>query len=184
MSSLPRAGDLQCADPRCAVGTMDPDRGDPALPILVAISVPGRPRRSSSHSPSNRIPLMVSEPILPSVTFKSMGRDKRREVLQLAVAGKRHSDPAISAAAYRWSHAKRWNSLANRLPGWLLPGLGVIYILLAVVLGLPWWLGTGGMVVVVIGLLGWINTSGARSLRAVYRDEGLNPALIERDPSA
>jgi predicted anti-sigma-YlaC factor YlaD len=114
---------------------------------------------------------MVSAPILPSVTFKSMGRDNRREVMRLAGAGKRHADPAIAAAVYRWSHAKRWNSLANRLPGWLLPCVGVVYILLVVLTGLPLWLAIGGTVVVVVGLLGWINTSGARSLRAVYVDE-------------
>ena len=97
-----------------------------------------------------------------------MGRDNRREVMRLAGAGKRHADPAIAVVAYRWSHAKRWNSLANRLPGWLLACVGVVYILLAVLTGLPLWLAIGGTVVVIVGLLGWINTSGARSLRAVY----------------
>ena len=123
---------------------------------------------------------MVSAPILPSVTFKSMGRDNRREVMRLAGAGKRHADPAIAAAVYRWSHAKRWHSLANRLPGWLLPCVGVVYIFLVVLTGLPLWLAIGGTVVVVVGLLGWINTSGARSLRAVYVDESAEGwALIE-----
>lgn len=114
---------------------------------------------------------MASPPAGTQVTFKSMGRDNRREVMRLASAGERHPDTAIAAAAYRWSHAKRWNSLANRLPGWLLPSVGVIYILLAILTGLPLWLGIGGVVVVAFGLLGWISTSGARALRAVYVDE-------------
>lgn len=119
---------------------------------------------------------MVSTPAVTPVTFKSMGRDNRREVMRLAKAGEPHANPAMAAAVYRWSHAKRWNSLANRLPGWLLPSVGVVYLLLAILTGLPLWFGIGGIggiVVVVIGLLGWINTSGARSLRAVYVDESL-----------
>lgn len=103
-----------------------------------------------------------------------MGRDNRREVMRLAGAGKRHTDPAIAAAAYSWSHAERWNSVANRLPGWLLPGVGMVYILLVVLTGLPLWLAIGGTVVAVVGLLGWISTSGARSLRAVYVDESVD----------
>ena len=51
-----------------------------------------------------------------------------------------------------------------------MPYVGVVYILLVVLTGLPVWLAIGGTVVVV-GLLGWIHTSGARSLRAVYVDE-------------
>lgn len=114
-----------------------------------------------------------------------MGRDNRREVIRLAGAGKRHADPDIAAATHRWSHAKRWNSLANRLPGWLLPCVGMIYIFLAVLIGLPLWLGIGGMVVVVVGLLGWISTSSARALRAVYFDESADGyAPVEPNPPA
>ncbi|HWU32798.1 MAG TPA: hypothetical protein VN108_07990 [Marmoricola sp.] len=128
---------------------------------------------------------MVSAPKAPIVTFKSMGRDNRREVMRLAGAGKRHANPDIAAAAYSWSHAKRWNSLANRLPGWLLPCVGMIYIFFAVLMGLPLWLGIGGMVVVVVGLLGWISTSSARALRAIYFDESADGyALVEPNPPA
>lgn len=101
-----------------------------------------------------------------------MGRDTRREVIRLANIGERHADTGVVAATYRWSHARRWNSLANRLPGWLLPSVGLAFILGVLLTGLPPVFVAWGIVVVVCGLLGWMSTSLARLLRAVYVDEG------------
>jgi uncharacterized membrane protein YidH (DUF202 family) len=105
------------------------------------------------------------------ITFKSLGREKRGEVLRLASRGERHPDPVVAAAAHRWSHAERWNTFANRLPGWLLPSVGIIVIVLIVIARLPAVLIIGGVLVVVLGSLGWMSTSSARAVRAVYSEQ-------------
>lgn len=106
-----------------------------------------------------------------AITFKSLGREKRSEILRLANRGERHPDPVVAAAAYRWSHAERWNTLVNRLPGWLLPSVGIVFIILIVITGLPAVFIIGGVLVVVLGCLGWISTSSARAVRAVYSEQ-------------
>lgn len=69
----------------------------------------------------------------------------------------------------RWANAPRWNSLSNTLPGWLLPAVGVMFVVLSLVADLiPVVFVTGGVVVIFFGVMGWLNTSLARSLRAVY----------------
>jgi hypothetical protein len=120
---------------------------------------------------SNMIPLMTPPTADSPITFKSLGREKRSEVLRLANRGDRHPDPAIAAAAYGWSHAERWNTLANRLPGWLLPSVGIVFVVLIVITGLPAVFIIGGVLVVVLGCLGWMSTSSARAVRAVYSEQ-------------
>jgi hypothetical protein len=121
---------------------------------------------------------MTTSPGAAPVTFKSIGARKRREVFELARKGEIHPDLPVAVAAYRWSHARRWESLANRLPGWLLPSIGIIFIAAFLVVGFasesallrataPVFV-VGGFVVVFFGVMGWISTSSARILRTVY----------------
>jgi len=111
------------------------------------------------------------------ITLKSLGREKRTEIFRLANRGERHTDPVVASAAYRWSHAQRWNRLTNRAPGWLLPLVGILFIVLGVIapfrhlLGLAPLFVLGGALVVVCGVLGWMTTSSARTLRAVYPED-------------
>lgn len=102
------------------------------------------------------------------ITFKSLSREQRSEVARLADKGERHPDPAVAAAVYSWSHAERWNKLPNRLPGWLLPSVGILFVVLALITALPTVFIIGGLLVVVLGVLGWIGTSSARTVRNVY----------------
>lgn len=105
------------------------------------------------------------------ITFKSLGRHTRKEVFRLASMGKRHPDPKVADAAYRWSHAERWNSVPNMLPGWLLPSIGIALLVLSLIARLPAVFIVGGAIVAVFGFLGWISTYSARALRAVYLEE-------------
>ncbi len=101
----------------------------------------------------------------PPLTWKTMGKERRIEVLQLASRGERHPDPEIAAAAADWSNGERWDRLSNRLPGWLLPGVGALEAAMALVIGLNPVFVVGGAVVVLMGCLGWMATSAARKVR-------------------
>jgi hypothetical protein len=120
---------------------------------------------------------MTAAPGDTQITLKALGREKRAEVFRLANKGERHPDPVVALAASRWSHAERWNSLPNRAPGWLLPLVGILFIVLALAAPVPLLhllsplFVVGGVVVVVCGVLGWISTSSARTLRAIYPEE-------------
>lgn len=116
--------------------------------------------------------LMMTPPTADTpIEFKSLSREKRSEVFRLAAKGEAHPDPSVAAAAYRWSNAERWNSLANRLPGWLLPSAGIAVTVLILVTALPPVFITGGVLVFALGCLGWTSSSAARSLRAVCSEQ-------------
>lgn len=107
-----------------------------------------------------------------SNAWGSLDSAKRIEVLRLARNGDRHPDPLVADAATEWAHQPAWNSLANRLPGWLLPTTAALMAIACGLLGtqitglfIPAVLALG---VVAIGLVGWNATTAARVVRAVY----------------
>lgn len=105
------------------------------------------------------------------VEWKRLGARARREIFRLANAGERHPDPHVAEAAAIWAHSPRWNRLSNRIPGWVLPSVGVLLGVVFLVLQVPL-LCVGAGLVVILGLLGWVSTAGARALRTVYERPG------------
>jgi hypothetical protein len=93
----------------------------------------------------------------------------RREVYRLANAGEPHPDEVVRAAAYAWCHDEHWNRVWNRVPGWLLPAVGLLGVVLVIVTGLPALLAVGFTFVTFCGLMGWAGTASALRLRRVYR---------------
>lgn len=65
--------------------------------------------------------------------WKRVAASDRRDVMRLAKRGERHADTEVAAAAFAWSHRASWNSWANTRPGWLLPSLGVVLLLMGLV---------------------------------------------------
>jgi Flp pilus assembly protein TadB len=111
--------------------------------------------------------MTTSEPT-NSAAWKTVSREDRREVFRLANSGQQHSDPAVAEAAYEWSHRSSWNGLANRLPGWLLPAIGAVLVVLFIVIHMPPYLVVGAVAVMIFGLLGWLSTTAAAKVRAAY----------------
>ena len=91
----------------------------------------------------------------------------KREVFRLAHLAERHPSPeiapAVSAWAYREAMGRRW----NRAPGWLLPSLGLLAVVTAVVVDLTTLI-DGGALVIVFGLPGWNTTRSTALLRRTY----------------
>jgi len=115
--------------------------------------------------------------------WKRLGAPTRREVFRLANAGERHPDRDVAEAAAIWAHDPRWNRLSNRIPGWVLPSLGVLLGVVCLVLQMPV-LCIGAGLVIVFGLLGWVSTAAARALRRVYerprpRDEATGRGSLQ-----
>lgn len=102
------------------------------------------------------------------VEWRRLGAPTRREVFRLAATGQRHPDTDVAEAAATWAYAPGWNRLANRIPGWILPALGVLIGAVFIVVHLPLMCIAAG-VVVVFGLLGWFSATAARRLRRIYR---------------
>ena len=108
-----------------------------------------------------------SEPT-SSPAWKTVSREDRREVFRLANSGQQHPDPAVAEAAYEWSYRSSWNGLANRLPGWLLPAIGAMLLVVIIVIQMPPFLVVGAVAVIIFGLLGWLSTAAAAKVRAAY----------------
>lgn len=102
----------------------------------------------------------------PSDQRKALSAAERVSVVRLANAGERHPDDRVREAATLWAHDPSWNRWWNRVPGWLLPALGVAVIVAIVVASLPLLLVIPGALVVVFGLLGWNSTAAVTTVRA------------------
>lgn len=109
-------------------------------------------------------------------TWRSIGAKHRREVFRLANAGQVHSDPAVAAAAYQWSHHERWNRLPYRLPGWLLPALGVLMFGIYLAMQMPSLLLIGPAFVIFCGIMSWLTVAAAATVRAAYSGAAEAPA--------
>ena len=98
-------------------------------------------------------------------SWKALPRNARVEVHNLAKVGQRHPDPAVAATAEAWAQAFFASGWWNRVPGWLLPLVGVA--IAAVDWFITPWLALGGVLVAVIGLLGWAKRRMAASIAAL-----------------
>lgn len=73
----------------------------------------------------------------------------------------------MARAAYAWSDRPSLDRPWNRAPGWVLPLVGAVLVVLGVVVA-DWVLVVGGVVVALLGLLGWRRGSVSLLLRGVY----------------
>lgn len=101
--------------------------------------------------------------------WKALPRTERVEVRERALAGQRHPDPAVAAVADAWARGFFAAGWWNRVPGWLLPVVGVA-IAVADWFVFPW-LALGGVVVTILGLLGWSTRRLAASIVALPDDQ-------------
>src|SRR5665647_2737664 len=92
----------------------------------------------------------------------------RRDVIRLSRHGEQHADSEVAAAAFAWSHRESLNSWANTRPGWLLPSLGLVLLLVSLVAHFPVIFSVSSVIVLVLGLLGWISVASAAAIRRVY----------------
>lgn len=112
----------------------------------------------------------------PTAAWKAVSPQDRREVFLLAKSGTPHPDAEVADAAYALAHSDVWDRIWNRVPGWLLPVVGLVFLLLSLALGTA--LGAPAFfflvfpvafgVVILLGLLGWQVRSEAAQLRRVY----------------
>lgn len=100
--------------------------------------------------------------------WKRVAVSDRCEVMRLAKHGKRHADTEIAAAAFAWSHRAALNGWANTRPGWLLPSLGLVFLLVSLVAHFPVIFSAASVIVLILGLLGWSSTASAAAIRRVY----------------
>ena len=101
--------------------------------------------------------------------MEALGREDRREVVRLLKADREHPDPEVRAVAYGWAHSPRWDGWAYRLPGWFLPWVGLVMLLVGVQLGGQPVLVVLGVAITVWGAIRWNNLACARAIRRVYR---------------
>lgn len=92
----------------------------------------------------------------------------RRDVIRLAKRGERHADAQVAAAAFAWFHRAALSGWANTRPGWLLPSLGLVFLLVSLVAHLPAMVSVTSVIVLIFGLLGWRTTASAAAIRRVY----------------
>lgn len=101
-------------------------------------------------------------------TWRSIGAKRRREVFRLANAGQVHSDAAVAAAAFQWSHDERWNRLPYRLLGWLLTALGVLLFGIYLAMRMPSLMLIAPGFVIFCGIMNWLTVAAAATVRAAY----------------
>jgi hypothetical protein len=111
-----------------------------------------------------------------TATWRSIGAKHRREVFRLANAGQVHPDAAVAAAAYRWSHDERWDRLPYRLPGWLLPPLGVLIFGIYLAMRMPPLMLILPAFVIFCGIVSWLTVAAAATVRAAYSGAAESPA--------
>jgi hypothetical protein len=99
--------------------------------------------------------------------MEALGREQRREVVQLLKRDREHPDPAVRAVAYAWGHSPRWEGWSYRLPGWLLPWAGLVVLVVGVEVG-QLALVALGAVITGWGAIRWNNLACARAIRRVY----------------
>ena len=100
--------------------------------------------------------------------WKRVAGSDRRDVIRLAKHGERHADTEIAAAAFAWSHRAALHGWANTRPGWLLPSLGLVFLLVSLVAHFPVILSVVSVIVLILGFLGWSSTASAAAVRRVY----------------
>jgi membrane-bound ClpP family serine protease len=103
--------------------------------------------------------------------WKRVTVSDRRDVIRLAKHGERHADAEVAAAAFAWSHRAALNWWANTRPGWLLPSLGLVFLLVSLVAHFPVIMSVASVIVLILGLLGllgWSSTASAAAIRRVY----------------
>ena len=103
----------------------------------------------------------------PPLSWSQLPGADKREVFRLAHLGERHPSPGISNAVSGWAYRDAMDKWWNRAPGWLLPSLGVLVVVIGVVGDLTILI-VGGALVIVSGLLGWNTTRSTALLRKTY----------------
>ena len=81
----------------------------------------------------------------------------RAEVIKRSKTREVHPDPQVAAVAERWARVNL-NQWWNRLPQYILPLLGIVFIafgLLAADGPFVWFFAVAGVMITVCGLLGW-----------------------------
>lgn len=99
--------------------------------------------------------------------MEALGREDRREVVRLLKSDRQHLDPAVRATALAWAQQPKWEHWSYRLPGWLLPWVALMTLVLGLELG-QLLIVAAGAVLTVWALRRWNNHACARAIRRVY----------------
>lgn len=100
--------------------------------------------------------------------MEALARGDRREVVRLLKADREHPDAEVRKVAQAWANSPRWESWGYRLPGWLIPWVGLMLLWLGVELRqIP--VVALAVLVTAWGVIRWNNLACARAIRRVYR---------------
>ncbi|MBQ1023996.1 hypothetical protein [Micromonospora sp. C95] len=89
--------------------------------------------------------------------FRRVPLRERQEVIRRSRRGQGHPDPAVAAAAERWSRAVLRRTWWNRLPGWAQPAACVSLMIFGSWAGAGVIVVPGGAAALALGLLEWNN---------------------------